>query len=83
MKSSLKVFKSFEVIKFLNEILHYKKVLNTLIKYFFLANSPGLFAVYIDAICKLSNVILGTTVYADDMLLTAPCVSIVKVTTSL
>ena len=49
--------------------------------------SPVLFAVYIDDICKLSNVILGTTVvlYADDILLIAPSVSlsVAKVTVGL
>ena len=42
--------------------------------------SPVLFAVYIDDICKLSNVILGTTVvlYADDILLIAPSVSVLQ-----
>ena len=38
------------------------------------------FAVYIDDICKLSNVINGTTVvlYADDILLIAPSVSVLQ-----
>jgi len=42
--------------------------------------SPVLFAVYIDDICKLSNVIRGTTVvlYADDILLIAPSVSVLQ-----
>jgi len=42
--------------------------------------SPVLFAVYIDDICKLSNVINGTTVvlYADDILLIAPSVSVLQ-----
>jgi len=42
--------------------------------------SPVLFAVYIDDICKLSNVIQGTTVvlYADDILLIAPSVSVLQ-----
>ena len=43
-------------------------------------SSPVLFAVYTDDICKLSNVILGTTVvlYADDIMLTAPSVSVLQ-----
>jgi len=42
--------------------------------------SPVLFAVYIDDIYKLSNVIHGTTVvlYADDILLIAPSVSVLQ-----
>ena len=42
--------------------------------------SPVLFAVYIDDICKLSNVIHGTIVvlYADDILLIAPSVSVLQ-----
>jgi len=42
--------------------------------------SPVLFAVYIDDICKLSNVINGTTVvlYADDILLIALSVSVLQ-----
>ena len=42
--------------------------------------SPVLFAVYTDDMCKLSNVIHGTTVvlYADDILLIAPSVSILQ-----
>ena len=42
--------------------------------------SPVLFAVYIDDICKLSNVIQGTTVvlYADDILLIASSVSVLQ-----
>ena len=40
--------------------------------------SPVLFAVYTDDMCKLSNVIHGTTVvlYADDIWLIAPSVSV-------
>jgi len=42
--------------------------------------SPVLFAVCIDDICKLSNVIRGKTVvlYADDILLIAPSVSVLQ-----
>ena len=42
--------------------------------------SPFLFAVYIDDICKLSNVINGTTIvlYADDILLIVPSVSVLQ-----
>ena len=42
--------------------------------------SPVLFAVYVDDICKLSDVTLGLTVvlYADDTLLIAPSVSVLQ-----